>query len=215
MSATRPEPRTRRRTVSEGTGTARRAEILAIAAQLFATRGFPQTTVRDIGDEAGILSGSLYHHFDSKEAMLAEILRDFMENLRGRFAEVVAQDRPPRARLDELVRGSFATIHQQPHAVALYQKESGALAGVPEFRFVGQISLEIEKMWVGVIVAGQQVGDFRTGLDPELTYRFIRDAVWTSVRWYRPRGRLRHDVVADQYLLLLHSGLLADDTVSA
>ena len=46
--------------------TTRREELLAIAASLFAERGFKNTTVRDIADAAGILSGSLYHHFDSK-----------------------------------------------------------------------------------------------------------------------------------------------------
>jgi AcrR family transcriptional regulator len=52
----------------------RREELLAIAAELFAQRGFKNTTVRDIADAAGILSGSLYHHFDSKESMVDEIL---------------------------------------------------------------------------------------------------------------------------------------------
>ncbi len=51
-------------------GSERRDEILAIAAQLFAERGFAATTVREIADAAGILSGSLYHHFDSKASMV-------------------------------------------------------------------------------------------------------------------------------------------------
>ena len=55
----------------------RRGELLAIAAGLFAEKGFKNTTVRDIADAAGILSGSLYHHFDSKESMVDEILRSF------------------------------------------------------------------------------------------------------------------------------------------
>src|SRR5262249_57938903 len=55
-----------------GTGAAplvseRREEILAIAAKIFADKGYASTTVREIADAAGILSGSLYHHFDSKE----------------------------------------------------------------------------------------------------------------------------------------------------
>ena len=44
--------------------------------RLFAEKGFRNTTVRDIADAAGILSGSLYHHFDSKESMVDEILLD-------------------------------------------------------------------------------------------------------------------------------------------
>ncbi len=65
----------------------RRDELLGIAATLFAERGFRNTTVRDIADAAGILSGSLYHHFDSKEAMVDELLDTFQQravrHLRG------------------------------------------------------------------------------------------------------------------------------------
>ncbi|UMG92355.1 helix-turn-helix domain-containing protein [Nocardioides sp. TF02-7] len=52
-------PRPSGGTAGEGT---RRGELLAIAARLFAEKGFKNTTVRDIADAAGILSGSLYHH---------------------------------------------------------------------------------------------------------------------------------------------------------
>ncbi|MGC2799024.1 MAG: helix-turn-helix domain-containing protein, partial [Mycobacterium sp.] len=43
----------------------RRDELLELAATMFAERGLRATTVRDIADSAGILSGSLYHHFSS------------------------------------------------------------------------------------------------------------------------------------------------------
>ena len=55
----------------------RRDELLELAATMFAERGLRATTVRDIADSAGILSGSLYHHFKSKEQMVEEVLRGF------------------------------------------------------------------------------------------------------------------------------------------
>ena len=54
----------------------RRDEIVALAGEMFAARGFAGTTVREIADAAGILSGSLYHHFDSKESIVDELLCD-------------------------------------------------------------------------------------------------------------------------------------------
>ncbi len=59
----------------------RRDELLVVASGLFAERGLRTTTVRDIADAADILSGSLYHHFDSKETMVDEILRSFLDSL--------------------------------------------------------------------------------------------------------------------------------------
>ncbi|MEO6471071.1 MAG: helix-turn-helix domain-containing protein, partial [Aeromicrobium sp.] len=73
----------------------RREELLQIAAELFATKGFKNTTVRDIADAAGILSGSLYHHFDSKESMVDEILSSFQDELFGKYAAIVAGDDDP------------------------------------------------------------------------------------------------------------------------
>jgi AcrR family transcriptional regulator len=179
---------------------ARRAELLEIAAELFATRGYAHTTVRDIAEAAGMLSGSLYHHFASKEAILDEILRDFLGDLNERFAEIADGPGTPQERLDGLVRHAFSVIHDRQHAVALYQHESKHLAEVPGFAFVGETSRNIEQTWLRTLEAGQTTGDFRPELNVDLVYRFIREAVWATVRWYRPRGRLKHTVVADHYL---------------
>ncbi|MER6527991.1 TetR/AcrR family transcriptional regulator [Streptomyces sp. NPDC001508] len=190
-------------------GSDRRAELLQIAARLFAGRGYAQTTVRDIADEAGILSGSLYHHFSSKEEMLHEILHDFLGRLLERFTAIERAAQDPRQVLDQLVQHSFTVIHETPEAVALYQNESGALSGQPGFEYVDQMGRKIEKIWLRALTAGQRSGVFRADVDASLTYRFIRDTVWCTVRWYRPRGRFRHEAVAEQYLRVLYGGLTA------
>ncbi|QIX26576.1 TetR/AcrR family transcriptional regulator [Nocardioides sp. JQ2195] len=198
------------RPVGNGRGSARRTELLALAAELFARRGFSQTTVRDIADAAGILSGSLYHHFDSKEAMLNEVLGEFLSGLHDTFRTIVDESGTARETLDELVRASFVAIDSRPHAVALYQNESNLLMSQPEFEVVAGTSRKIERIWLQVLVTGRESGDFRSDLESGIIYRFIRDGVWSSVRWYNPRGKLRHDKVAEQYLAMLHDGLLAD-----
>ncbi|SHN43700.1 TetR/AcrR family transcriptional regulator [Cryptosporangium aurantiacum] len=207
MATRESVPRSKRRATSPK-AQGRRSELLAIAAELFATKGYTQTTVRDIGDAAGILSGSLYHHFDSKEAMLDEILRDFMGSLHAAFAEIVAGGESPRQVLEGLVRCSFGTIHERPHAVALYQNESALLAHLPDFTFVARTSQDITGLWLGVLAAGQESGDFRADLEPGVVYRFIRDSVWGAVGWYKPDGKLAHSTLADQYLTMLYGGLL-------
>lgn len=51
---------------------ARRDDILQAAAALFASKGYAATSIRDIADSVGLLSGSLYYHFTSKEEILLE-----------------------------------------------------------------------------------------------------------------------------------------------
>jgi len=200
---------TTRQRASNGASSARRAELLAIAAKLFAERGYAQTTVRDIADEAGILSGSLYHHFDSKEAMLFEIMQEFMNGLHERFQGIVEEELAPGETLDALVRAAFATIDAVPHPVALYQSEASLLARLPDFGFVTRTGRKIERIWIQVLVAGRESGEFRADLESAIIHRFIRDAVWATVRWYNPRGKFPHDKVADQFLAMLRDGLLA------
>ena len=72
-----------------GQANSRRDELLELAAAMFAERGLRATTVRDIADGAGILSGSLYHHFSSKEEMVDELLRGFLDWLFARYREIV------------------------------------------------------------------------------------------------------------------------------
>src|ERR687898_1147081 len=102
----------------------RRDELLDIAAGLFAEKGFKNTTVRDIADASGILSGSLYHHFDSKESMVDEILSTFQAELFGRYDEILDSDADARTKLEQAVRVSFAAIDQHRHEVAIFQNEA-------------------------------------------------------------------------------------------
>lgn len=188
----------------------RRDQILAIAAHLIARRGYSATTVRDIADEAGILSGSLYHHFSSKEAILQEILRNFMDGLLAKLEGIAAEESDPRIRLDRLIGVAFETIEQQPDAVGLYQQESAFLSTVDGFEFLTEESNRIENVWLTTLTEGQTQGLFRADLDTALSYRFIRDAVWSTVRWFRPGGKHTAASLTSHLLNLLHAGLLAD-----
>ncbi len=93
--------------------TSRREELLQLAATMFAERGLRATTVRDIADGAGILSGSLYHHFSSKEEMVDEVLRGFLDWLFTRYQEIVEQEPNPLERLKGLFMASFDAIEHR------------------------------------------------------------------------------------------------------
>jgi TetR/AcrR family transcriptional regulator, cholesterol catabolism regulator len=188
-------------------GSERRTELLALAAGMFAERGFVSTTVRDIADAAGILSGSLYHHFDSKESMVDEILRGFLDELFGRYREIVAAGRDPRATLREVVIASFECIDRRHAEVAIFQNESKYLTQFDRFGYLSERNAEFRKLWLGLLNNGVGAGVFRADLDAELVYRFIRDTVWVAVRWYQPGGALSARAVADQYLGILLDGI--------
>ncbi|SES23916.1 transcriptional regulator, TetR family [Lentzea xinjiangensis] len=185
----------------------RRQELLALAARMFAERGYGQTTVRDIADAAGILSGSLYHHFDSKESMVDEILRTFLDELFTRYREIVDAGLGPRRALKALVVASFEAIDTRHAAVAIYQNESKHLMPLERFSYLEDRNVEFRKLWTVLLEDGMSAGVFRADLDVDLAYRFIRDTVWVAVRWYRPDGGLSAEAVAGQYLAILLDGI--------
>ncbi|GAA2342762.1 TetR/AcrR family transcriptional regulator [Saccharopolyspora halophila] len=192
-------------------GSERRAELLAIAAELFATRGFLATTVRDIADAAGILSGSLYHHFDSKESMVDEILREFLDDQRRTNERVVREAADPRSAITELIRQAFGALLRHPAAIAIFQNESKHLAQFDRFDYLPTVADEFEDTWIEALHAGQQAGVFREDLDLKLTYRFIRDTVWTAVHWYDPQGKHSPQAIAEQYITILCNGIVSPE----
>src|SRR4051812_12593 len=80
----------------------RREELLALAAELFAQRGFAGVTVDDLGAAAGVSGPALYHHFESKEALLGEMLIGISASLLQRAQQAV-KDNEPDALLPALV----------------------------------------------------------------------------------------------------------------
>ena len=185
----------------------RRDELLDLAAAMFADRGLRATTVRDIADSAGILSGSLYHHFKSKEQMVEEVLRDFLDWLFGRYQQIVETETDPLRRVEGLFMTSFEAIEHRHAQVVIYQDEAKRLSSLPQFAFVDERNREQRTMWVDVLKQGVAEGSFRTDLDVDLVYRFIRDTTWVSVRWYQPGGPLTAEQVGRQYLAIVLGGI--------
>ncbi|NEB80065.1 TetR/AcrR family transcriptional regulator [Streptomyces sp. SID14478] len=189
---------------------ARRAELLAVAADVFAELGYSATTVRVIAERAGLLAGSLYYHFDSKESMLEEILRTFLDELWAGYGTVLG-DRGlgPRETLGALVTESFREIDRHGPAVAVFQKEARQLTTQSRFAFLAEAQRNLETAWRTTLERGVTEGAFRPDLDVRLTYRFLRDTVWVAASWYRPGGRHTADGIAEQYLSMVLDGISA------
>ncbi|KGI69999.1 TetR family transcriptional regulator KstR2 [Mycolicibacterium rufum] len=193
--------------MSAGPANTRRDELLALAATMFAERGLRATTVRDIADSAGILSGSLYHHFSSKEEMVDEVLRGFLDWLFERYRQIVETEPNPLERLKGLFMASFEAIATRHAEVVIYQDEAKRLSAQERFSYVEERNREQRKMWVDVLTQGIEEGYFRPDVDVDLVYRFIRDTTWVSVRWYQPGGPLTAEEVGRQYLSIVLGGI--------
>ena len=174
---------------------------------MIAERGLRATTVRDIADAAGILSGSLYHHFSSKEEMVDEVLRDFLDWLFARYQLIVDSETDPMERFKGLFLASFDAIEHRHPQVVIYQDEASRLSSLERFAYVNERNRQQRKMWLDVLQQGIEAGCFRPDLDVVLVYRFIRDTTWVSARWYQPGGPLTAAEVGRQYLAIVLGGI--------
>jgi AcrR family transcriptional regulator len=195
---------------SSGGDVSRRDHIVGLAAQLFAEKGVTTTTVRDIGNAAGILSGSLYYHFDSKESIVKEIVRQYLHSLIENYEAVLAQHDEPRARLEGLIRASFEAIDRDHHACEIFQNDFKTLQTLQDFDDLDKLTGRVQKLWMTTIEEGVASGTFRKDVDPRLFYRFARDAIWFTVRWRLPGGPDTVARLSDAGIKILIDGFAAD-----
>lgn len=165
--------------------TDRRTLILEHAAGLFAEKGINATTVRGIADRVGILSGSLYHYFGSKDDIVKTIVEEYLRDLRDRYAKVVVPESDSRRQLRDLVLASLEVVYEHPHASEIYQANRNYFDS-DRFGEIRKLAADIQSVWLSVIESGVQAKTFRSDVNPRVFHRFLRDAVFLASRWHRP-----------------------------
>lgn len=204
MSAVPPETRTGARPSN------RRSVIRDNAAALFAQRGVAGTSVREIADTVGILSGSLYHHFASKDEIVDEIITMYLDDLLRRYGSALAESQDPRAAVETLIRVSLEVIRDHPHATQIYQNDATYIRGLPSAEHTKNVAAEIQQMWLDVIERGIASGAFRSSLDAKVVYRLLRDAIWLTLRWFNPTGEFTLDHLAEECIVVFLDGIAQD-----
>lgn len=154
---TRPRP-------SRG-GVARRQQILDVAAELFAARGFYGVTVDDLGAAVGVSGPALYHHFDSKEVLLGEMLVSISEYLLGGGHRAVATAASPSAALDALLAFHIDFALDRTSLITVHVRE---LVHAPDAQLkrIRSLQTEYAEMWVDVLLE----------LNPALDRKLARSA---------------------------------------
>lgn len=128
----------------------RREELLAVAADLFASSGFASVTVDDIGAAAGISGPALYHHFDSKESILGEMLMRISEHLLA-GARSLRETSPPADLLHDLI-AMHVDFAVDQRALITVQFRDLTHARDLDQRRVRQLQRQYVEIWVGALV---------------------------------------------------------------
>jgi AcrR family transcriptional regulator len=150
-------------------GVARRTEILDTAATLFASSGL-RTSLKEIADACGILPGSLYHHFESKEALIVELVERYQSDLDAiavNALSALAETRSPPMPESIVTLGTAiaacALRHRAAQLLTLYEPPSGA--GDQLVRVTKRSPMAIETAMLETLRAGAAGGYLRPGID--------------------------------------------------
>ncbi len=169
----------------QGKPSDRRAGILEMATRRFADYGFENTTVRQIGDDVNILSGSLYHHFATKEEMLHEIVRDPVQRMRDNALRIAAAALDAEHRLIALILLDLGELTRNQKVHAILTNERRLFRQNAEFAYVLKAKKDTYQAWRRVVQDGIDAGLFRVDQDVFLVILTIIRMLNTAADWYR------------------------------
>jgi AcrR family transcriptional regulator len=176
----------------------RRAEILAAAGQLFAEFGFEQTSMRQIGARAHMLAGSLYHHFETKEDLLHEIIRLPQERMTRQTEALAGLPVDAELRLAASVIIRFHQYTANWHVHVLLTQEGNFFRQRTDFAYVQTTKDKAARVMMAIIADGIAAGLFRPDLDAYLTIATISQMV-SSAAWRLREGLFTSSITQRSY----------------
>jgi TetR/AcrR family transcriptional regulator, cholesterol catabolism regulator len=182
-----------------------RRRILDAAARTFRRSGYASVTLKDIAHEAGLQAGSLYYHFDTKEALVEEVLAVGVDGAIAATRDAVAALGPgadPLARLRAAIAAHLRVV-----------LSDGAYASA-NLRILGQVPdavrrrhLELQRaygaFWRTLFAQAVEAGAIRADLDLSVVRMLALGALNWSVEWYRDGLRSVAEIAAHASTMIL------------
>ena len=166
--------------------------------------GYDRTSMEDLAQTLGITKSAIYHHVRSKDELLGLALDHALDGLFAAAADAQAGGGRAVERLEQLVRASIAVLADRLPFVTLLLRvrgntdvERNALARRRRF----------DRIVADLAAAAVAEGDLRPDVDPAVTARLIFGMVNSLTEWYRPRGGVSAEQLADAVCAVAFDGL--------
>jgi AcrR family transcriptional regulator len=175
-------------------------DVLAAAVELFASRGFDATSIRDIAAEAHVQPASVYYHYPSKEALLEAIV----DRAAAQVAEQIkaaAQSPDPWQRLEQACVAHLTALLQGEGALRVLATEIPSRRTCPVHHALVRTRNAYEDMFRELVAALP----VRAGVDRSYLRLTLLGAINWSLIWYRPGGD-SPATIARQIVTLIRQG---------
>jgi AcrR family transcriptional regulator len=186
----------------------RRVEICRTAAQIFRDRGYDATSVSDVARALGLTKAGLYHYFESKEALLFEIMTYGLERVRDEVLLPARAIQDPEERLRQIVLRHARITTDGRGAVAHLGDEIRALPAAARRQIEERMRLYLDLLrnTLAELKAAGRLHD----VDPTVAAFSVLGMVLWLPRWFRQDGRLSQERVATEITRFALAGLVRD-----
>jgi AcrR family transcriptional regulator len=179
--------------------------VLATSVEVFNERGFDGTSIEDLARRLGISKSAIYHHVESKDALLGLALDHALTGLEEVAEKVRSLNGPAIDRLQRLLRDSVGVLVERLPYVTLLVRVRGnsdvERQALARRRRLDRLAAELVKEAVGD-------GDVRPDIDPAVTARLLFGMVNSLTEWLKP-GRNSAAELADVVAAVAFDGLRA------
>lgn len=181
----------------------RQEEVVEAAAELFGANGFQATSMADLSAATGLTVGGLYHYVGSKDELLFRICHGLMEPLLDRAREIAADESlTPGERLRALLREWVGHVIARRHSMLVFGQERHVIEREPRWREIRRARKDFERVLDELLEQGRASGELSYD-DRAVALLALLGMVNHVPQWYRPRGPLSPDEIADGYWRLL------------
>ncbi len=175
--------------------------VLDQAARLFRTRGFEGTSVRDIARAVGMLPGSLYCHFATKEELLTAVYIKGVEQISRAVQSAVARLADPWDRLEAACVAHLESILRDDDYAQVVIRVRPADVALANQNLI-DLRNRYEKLFIDLVKALP----LPRGADRRAFRLMLIGALNSSQTWYRPDGRYKPRAIAHKFITLLRQG---------
>ena len=194
-----------------------RQEILRTAARLFQQRGYDATSMNDVAAALKLSKGGLYHHFQSKDEILFEIMNHAMEITQELVMAPVRRIVGPEERLRALIRLHIEVVlspRDREITVMLHENHPlppalGKRINTRKKEYIHFVESLIAEVQKESHKEGQRTGQAKGTVSPRAAAFALLGMINWIYQWYKPEGELQANNLVPQFTDLVFGGILA------
>ena len=171
-------------------------DVLSNAARLFREKGFERTSLKEIAEACNMLPGSLYYRYNSKEALLVELMRRGVDLVTAEVESAYASSDDPVERLRLCINAHLRALLVDSDAVYVLLFEWRAL-GPEASKEIIELRDQYESLWAGILETMIAQGVVRQNVDGRLLRLIGLGALNWVATWFDRNGVHSLDAIGD------------------